>query len=102
MSRNRMWYGASCAAGIILSASTGRSQMPGRFTKILIANLNYWREGRESKEETPGAEFRCRSRAGAAQSRERRGKDGANAWNTLVLLGKRKGRRKETLRHGSV
>jgi hypothetical protein len=99
MSRNRMWCGASCAAGIILSASTGRWQIPGRFTKILTANLNYWREGLESKEETPCAEFRRGSRAGAAQSREGCGKDGADAWNTLVLLGKRKGRREETLAH---
>jgi hypothetical protein len=67
--------------------------------EILTANLNYWREGLESKEETPCAEFRRRSRAGAAQSREGCGKDGADAWNTLVLLGKRKGRREETLAH---
>jgi hypothetical protein len=65
-SRNRMWYGASCAAGIILSASTGRWQMPGPFTTILTANRNYWREGLESKEETSGTKFCCRSRAGAA------------------------------------
>ena len=60
-----------------------------------------WREGLE-KEKTSVAEFRCGSRAGVAQSRERCGKDGANAWNTLVRLGKRKGRRKETLAHGCV
>jgi hypothetical protein len=61
-----------------------------------------WREDLESKEETSVAEFRCGSRAGAAESRERCSKDCANVWNTIVRLGKRKDRSEETLAHGCV
>lgn len=74
--------------------------MPGPFTIIRTANRNYWREGLENKEETSSTKFCCRSRTGAAQSRERCGKDGADARYALVRVGKRKGRREEALRSG--
>ena len=72
--------------------------MPGPFTIIRTENRNYWREGLESKEKTSSTKFCCGSRTGAAQGRKGCGKDGADAWNTLVRMGKRKGRREEALR----
>jgi len=76
--------------------------MPGPFTIIRTVNRNYWREGLESKEETSSTKFCCGSRTGAAQGREGCGKDGEDARNTLVRVGKRKGRREEALRSFSL
>src|SRR3974390_1683038 len=97
MSRTGTWCGASGGAGIILSACIGRWPMPGPFTTIRTANRGYWREGLESKEETSCAKFRCGSRAGAAQSCEGCGKDGADAWDSLVRVGEGTGCRKEAI-----
>src|SRR5271169_6322626 len=76
--------------------------MLGPFTIIRTVNRNYWREDLESKETTSGTKFCCGSRTGAAQGREGCGKDGADARNTLVRVGKRKGRREEALRSSSL
>jgi hypothetical protein len=57
-------------------------------------------ESLETKEETSVTKFCCRCRAVAAQSREGCGKNGADAWNTPVFLGKRTGGREEALARG--